>query len=596
MSLFEELKRRNVVRVAIGYLAGAWLLIQIFETLLPIFGLPETSARIIVILLAIGFVPALVISWYFEITPEGLVRDADAPKPKARDGRTFDRVVAGVLTIAVVYFAVDKFVLDPARDAELLEAAKQDAAGSLPADLSIAVLPFADLSPTGDQQYFSDGISEEMINLLAGIQELRVTSRSSAFQFRGDVDLREVSKKLRVAHVLEGSVRMAGDRIRITAQLIDARTDTHLWSQNFDRTLEDVFAIQDEIASEVVDNLKVRLLEPVRSDDVTTDEVHRLYLQALHIWNNGVATSYAVAEEMVTEALRKDPGYVPAWTLLARIYYVQGNRDLRPDGEDTWALVKATVDRARSIDPDHPFVLSWLAFIANDQDRDYQTSIEYTRRALAKMPSDETLLRTFANLARNIGRTEAALPIYDMLLARAPLCMRCYDSAFIAYIESGNFKRVIAEAALARSLGLDSNYIRKQAASAHLYLGNPEAALDELAGIDDIYPGNVQKLHGQAMAYYSLGRIDEARAAFDAAEEGINPCQEAQIAAWIGDVDDAFSRLTDYDATRCGLQFDPALRNMHDDPRWPALIEANRIPGSEELDFSLDFIADSGRP
>ena len=290
---------------------GAWLLIQILETLLPIFGLPETSARIIVILLAIGFVPALVISWYFEITPEGLVRDADAPRTKVSDGRTFDRVVAGVLTIAVVYFAVDKFVLDPARDAELLEAAKQDAVASLPADLSIAVLPFADLSPAGDQQYFSDGISEEMINLLAGISELRVTSRSSAFQFRGDVDLREVSKKLRVAHVLEGSVRMAGDRIRITAQLIDARTDTHLWSQNFDRTLEDVFAIQDEIASEVVGNLKVRLLEPVRSDDVTTDEVHRLYLQALHIWNNGVATSYSIAEEMVAEALRKDPGVRP---------------------------------------------------------------------------------------------------------------------------------------------------------------------------------------------------------------------------------------------------------------------------------------------
>ncbi len=321
--------------------------------------------------------------------------------------------------------------------------------------------------------------------------------------------------------------------------------------------------------------------------------MHRLYLQALQIWNNGIVGSYAAAEDMIGEALKLDPDYVPAWTLLALIYYVQRNRDLRPVGEDTWALIRTTVDKAEAIEQEHPFVLSWRSFIARDRDRDFQAAIDYSRRALTKSPSDETLLRNFANFARNIGRVEASLPIYEMLLARSPLCLRCYEHAFVAYNSSGQYEQTLAEGAHVRSLALDSNRLRKEIALAHVLLGEPEAALEELSGIDDIYPGDVMKSHGRALAYFSLGRVAEAQREFEATIDGANECQEAQVSAWMGDIDDAFERLTGFNASRCGLDTDPLLRGMHDDPRWPALLEANRIPGVEELDFSLDFITSS---
>ncbi len=597
MSLFEELKRRNVVRVAIGYLAGAWLLIQILETLLPIFGLPETSARVIVILLAIGFIPALVISWYFEITPEGLVRDSEAPKHEANRARAFDRVVASVLTIAVVYFAVDKFVLDPARDAETLDAVRQAASNRSYGDISIAVLPFVNLSTEADQRIFSDGISEELIALLASVPELAVTPRSSAFQFRGDVAAGEAAEKLGVDYVLEGSVRRSGGRVRIIATLIDAQANTSLWSEPYNRELDDVFALQEEIAAAVVDSLKIQLLEPVNVPDRTSDEVHQLYLQASHIWNNRLKESYALAEDMVEEALELDPDYVPAWTLLARIYYVQRGHEMRPEGEDTWTLIRETVDKAAALNAEHPEVLSWRAYMLRDRryEQDFELSIEYSRRSLAKV-YDEISLRSLANMARNLGRRDAAGPMYDFMLDRSPLCLACYESSAVHYLGLGDPERVLELAQTARARGLDSDSIHTRAASAYTLLGQPERALDELADIGDVYPGDVQKQHGRALALHSLGRLDEAREQFELAIDGANECQEAQIAAWMGDIDDAFERLGRVDASRCNLKSDPFYEALRDDPRWPDLLAANRIPGVEELDFSLDFITASGNP
>lgn len=216
MSFLREFRRRNVPQVAIAYLAGAWLLIQVVETLLPIFGQSEDAARPVVILLAIGFIPALILAWVFEWTPEGLRREADvtAATPRAST-RGFDRVIIVLLVLAVGYFAVDKFAFGP---------------GSVSTqDRSIVVLPFVNMSSDREQEYFGDGMAEELLNLLSKIDELRVISRSTAWTFKGrDVGVTELRDKLDVSHVLEGSVRKSGDQVRVTAQLIDARTDTHL--------------------------------------------------------------------------------------------------------------------------------------------------------------------------------------------------------------------------------------------------------------------------------------------------------------------------------------------------------------------------------
>jgi TolB-like protein len=232
LSLFNELKRRNVIRVAIAYVAVSWLLIQVVETLFPVYGLPDAAIRLVVAILGVGFIPVLVLSWVFELTPEGLKRDSDTLRSDAEasdSGKKLDRIILVVLALALAYFTFDKFVLDPARDVEMVEEATEQALTRSRVESygekSIAVLPFVNMSPDPDQAYFADGIAEELLNLLATIPTLRVTSRSSSFMFRGDaLDLPEVAAKLNVAHILEGSVRKAGNQVRITVQLIEAKS------------------------------------------------------------------------------------------------------------------------------------------------------------------------------------------------------------------------------------------------------------------------------------------------------------------------------------------------------------------------------------
>jgi adenylate cyclase len=250
MSLFTELKRRNVFRVALFYIVAAWVVIQVAETLLPVFDVPDGALRAVVIILALGFPLALVFAWAFELTPDGLKRDQDARVDPATKQQTAQKLnwatlIAAVLAIGLLI--ADRLMPEPESVSAPASASTSADASEGPDPASIAVLPFADLSPGGDQGYFSDGIAEEILNALARIESLNVTSRTSAFAFKSQSELgiRDIAEELHVRHVLEGSVRKAADTIRITAQLIDATTDQHLWSETYDRrlTAENVFAI-----------------------------------------------------------------------------------------------------------------------------------------------------------------------------------------------------------------------------------------------------------------------------------------------------------------------------------------------------------------
>lgn len=252
MSLFSELKRRNVLRVAIAYLAVAWVLIQIVETLFPIFGLSDELVRLFVILLAVGFPLALILSWLYELTPEGLMTAEAAEaagygKP-ATFGRLFDFIVIALLVVSVGWLLYER------------------ESGPDIAENSIAVLPFVNMSSDPEQQYFSDGVAEEILNVLAQVRGLKVTARASSFQFRGqNLDVPLIGQRLNVAAVLEGSVRRSGNILRITAQLISTADGFHLWSKTYDRQPDDVFAVQDEIA--------------------TATDAYELYLQGLYHLN-----------------------------------------------------------------------------------------------------------------------------------------------------------------------------------------------------------------------------------------------------------------------------------------------------------------------
>src|SRR5206468_374712 len=258
-NFFAELKRRNVIRMAGLYLVGSWLLVQVASTVLPMFGAPDWLPRSIVILLAIGFVPALIFSWVFELTPQGLKRDEDVKPEESiapQTGRRMNRMIIAVLVIALGYFVFDKFVLTPRREAARPSAESKSAAN----EKSVAVLAFANLSDDKGSEYFSDGISEELLTVLQKIPGLRVAARTSAFSFKGkNATAQEIGQKLGVAHLVEGSVRKAGETVRIAARLTKTTSGDEIWSENFTRDLKDVFAVQTELAETIVGQLRGQL-------------------------------------------------------------------------------------------------------------------------------------------------------------------------------------------------------------------------------------------------------------------------------------------------------------------------------------------------
>lgn len=324
MSFLAELQRRNVIRVGAAYLVVAWLFVQVAETVFPLFGFDETPARIVVVVMAISFLPALVVAWAFELTPEGFKRDAKVnhdTEANRRLSRLLDRLIMVFLALGVAYFAFDKFLLTPHRQADELAAAtelarqegRSEAIAGAYGDNSIAVLPFINMSSDPEQEYLGDGIAEELLNLLARIPELRVISRSSAFSFKGrNVEIPEIARQLNVAHILEGSVRKSGNRIRITAQLIEAGSDTHLWSEVYDTTLGDIFKIQDEVAEAVVRQLHVTLLGEVPKAQEADPVAYLLVLQARQILLLQQHEEMHQAEALLQQALEIDPDYVDA--------------------------------------------------------------------------------------------------------------------------------------------------------------------------------------------------------------------------------------------------------------------------------------------
>jgi TolB-like protein len=247
MSLFQELKRRNVIRIAILYVVSSWALLQLTDVLSSLLNVPEFAGSIVIMLLLLGFFSALIFAWVYEMTPEGLKREVDVDRSQSitpETGKKINVVIVVLLVIAISGLIADRLIPESGVAEDPVLAESLEAAEAPIDDPSIAVLPFADLSPTGDQVYFTDGLSEELLNLLVRVDDLHVASRTSAFAYRGStLSIPEIARALRVGHILEGSVRKNGERIRITAQLIEAETDRHVWSENFDRELVDIFAI-----------------------------------------------------------------------------------------------------------------------------------------------------------------------------------------------------------------------------------------------------------------------------------------------------------------------------------------------------------------
>ena len=325
-AFFAELKRRNVYRAAAFYAASAWLLVQITTQVLPFYSVPGWAVRWLIGALAFGFPFVIVLAWFYEFTGHGLRRETeierDSVTPHA--GKRIDRWITALLALAVVLLLANQFV--PHRDTDSTQAASAP-----PRAKSIAVLPFTDLSPGHDQEYFSDGMAEEILNALAQVKDLKVAGRTSSFRYKNrNEDLRAIGNALGVANILEGSVRKQGDKVRITAQLIQVSDDSNLWSRAYDGDLSDVFQLQEDIARAITGQLKVVLVgeQNTRLVPVATDnaEAHALYLQATAIYNRRDKEHLQDAFAALGEALRLDPHFAHAQARLAALYVEEDNR------------------------------------------------------------------------------------------------------------------------------------------------------------------------------------------------------------------------------------------------------------------------------
>jgi len=597
---FEELKRRNVLRVAAAYVVVSWLIIQVVETIFPVFGFGDAGIRLVIIVLAIGLIPALILSWAFEITREGLKKEKDVDRSQsvtAHTGKKLDRGIMVVLVVALGYFAIDKFALSPQREAaqqqqqaeqlasvaeEARQEGRSEALVESYGDKSIAVLPFLNMSDDASNEYFSDGISEELLNLLAKIPELRVTSRTSAFSYKGkDIDIPTIAAQLNVAHLLEGSVRKTGNQVRITVQLIEARADTHLWSETYDRTLDNIFATQDEIAARVVEQLKITLLGDAPKVRETDPEAYALYLQARYLGQQSTPDTLEKSIALFEQALAIDPDYPAAWAGLAYTYVDQAGQGLQPFGEG-YRLARQAANRALALDPGHALAYLDLGTIAMSYDRDLAAAARHYERALAIEPANTDGISDAARLAAALGRMDQAIALAEYAVARDPVNPIGNSNLGLYYGDAGRLDEAIAS--MRTTLSLSPGFIGAQQfiGTALLQKGEPEPALAAMQneGLE------IWRLIGLVMALHALGQT----AASDAIlVELIEKYEQeaayniAYVLAFRGEADQAFEWLNKaaayHDPGLSRITSEPLFANIHDDPRWlPFLKSLGKSP------------------
>ena len=459
MSLIEELKRRNVFRVGIAYVVVAWLTIQVADVVLDNFGAPAWIFRVLMFLLAVGFPFAIIFAWAFELTPDGLKRENEVDRTASiapQTGKKLDRVIIAVLLAALGYFAWDKFVVvtdrstsqavpaaqvglqsetQPGAEPNAVPAAESvaESAGPAVSDRSIAVLPFVNMSADPAQEYFSDGVTEEIINALVRIPGLSVAARTSVFALKGQKrDVRELGRELGVAQVLEGSIRTDGDQVRITAQLIKVDDGFHLWSETFDRKLENIFSIQEGIANAIAEVITQHSApQPTQSAGRSTNvENYDAYLRGRALLRNRGDAELAEALVLFQRVTELDPQFAPGWAALA----------ITADVKDDNVNAELWAKKALAIDSDNVDALNALGAVYRDSWRwaEAQASFE---RALAIDPLSSQLLEDYAEFLAATGQVQKQLTFaargYDVDPYLPPLA----DVYFEALMSAGDLAR-----------------------------------------------------------------------------------------------------------------------------------------------------------
>jgi len=579
----------------VAYLAGTWLLIQILETLFPIFGFDERSIQVVVIALAIGFTPAVIIAWVFQVTPGGVVKDSGSVSETGGTAHAgFDRFIIVTLVLAVAFFAVHTFIIDPSRDVAEREAAREqgrsEALVKSFGDKSIAVLAFENMSSDPEQVFFADGIAEELLNLLARVEGLRVTSRTSAFKFRGTKETAsEIAEQLNVNYVLEGSVRRSGDEIRITAQLIDARADMHIWSDTWDRKFEDVFAIQDEVAAQVVDELRIQMSVGMPKAERHDPAAYALFLQAQQL-SKAASDNFETIESLLNRAKEIEPTYADVLVELSWLYNRLGDQAGDEDDSElrdkNWEKADKLLQTVASSDPDN--VLLNVALAWNSLP-DTRLAARYVDRALDVDPTKSEALNIAVVVLDRLWRPEEAVPIAQYVAERDPLFLYVQWNLARAEMNSGAFEA--AEATYRTILTIQDDHLgaQWQLGVSLVLQGKLEAAE---AQFRDHVADKALGLHGLVLALHELGRFDESRSALADLKASGGPIQWdgvsfliATASAWVGNTDDAFEYFYKQRETWPGYirvaANSPMYRNLRDDPRWLPFLRSVELDPEE---------------
>ena len=615
MSLYAELSRRNVIRVGIAYAVASWVLLQIVDVISPIFELPVWAPKLIFVILAIGLVPALIFAWAFELTPEGIKKESEVDRSGSitpQTGRKLNKVIIGALVVAVVLLLVDRQFSDPANEPQETVAAISDT------DKSIAVLPFVNMSSDAEQEFFSDGITEEILNSLASEKSLKVAGRTSSFAFKGqNDDLRRIGDALGVAHILEGSVRKAGAQVRITAQLIQVDNGFHLWSETYDRELTDVFAIQDEIANEILKQLRNQLLadEDLRVVEAkrTNPVVYDLYLRAKQriYTRNSAEITKAINE--LDKAIQLDPEYAPALAqrgVATMLMSEQSYGDI-PDDEAN-RRGKRYIDRALSLNPNLAEGLAAIGLYYFNEPGGAELAIEPLTRALSINPNLIDASNWLFGALQSVGDFKGSLEVLVDAAKRDPLYRPAFANAIMQFNAYGMPEE--AEALLQRIEAFDASNPDLYSARAvnFIFSGRSGEGLqqmelgrekDEMSGVERfiLSTGLMNTMQFERtleegsnfvkpIVLYELDRVDEAIA-----------LAETQAAS--GDLDNLFyllnrsdrsEELTDYLEERWPTLSEFAMENRGDEYGYPIMTDValaySRTGNQDRFDEAMQFI------
>lgn len=582
--IFTELKRRNVFRVGAVYVVTAWLLAQAGDLAAENFGAPDWVMQMFMVMLALGVPIALIFAWAFEITPEGIKKEKDVDRTQSitpTTGRKLDRFIILLMGIALVYFAVTH---QWGAEDSVPEAGPQIAVGK-----SIAVLPFANMSDSPEHEYFSDGISEELLNLLAKIPELKVAARTSSFSFKGkDVDIPTIARQLGVETVLEGSVRRSGNNVRITAQLINASDGFHLWSDTYTRELDDIFVVQDEIAAHIADALRVTLdiqdQGAVTAQPTANLQAYESVLRGRHLFLQRGERPLNAAIREFERAVELDPEYAEAWSGLGLVYGVLFLYTGAMEQAESVARSVEMAKRAIELDPSIGETYALLAFGA-EVDEQMSESYDYHQRAMELSPNDATLLTWYSEFISNMGYAQEALERAKRAYALDPLSPIVVIDLAYALLETRNPAQALPHAEFVWNGGLHEIFVWN---AKFLALIRLERFDEALAWVEQLPPepgeseseGDQQRAVARTFVNALAQPSDENRArainAIQSTEGRGTTSNRARFLAELGAHDAAFEVLEQSlwgDRNAYQLLFFPAWDDLRDDPRTMALIE-----------------------